>query len=50
MRIRRVEKFKKLRKRQYKKVFLYLFILPTISIFLGYIIRTLFILPLMAAK
>ncbi|NLI58093.1 MAG: hypothetical protein GX387_06165 [Clostridium sp.] len=50
MRRKRVEKFKKIRNKRYRKAFLYLFVLPIISIFLGYIIRTVFILPLMASK
>ncbi|AUG57200.1 hypothetical protein [Acetivibrio saccincola] len=50
MRKKRVDKFKKLRRKRYKKVLLYLFVLPAISIFLGYIIRTVFILPLMKVK
>lgn len=50
MRRKRVDKFRKLRRRRFRKVFLYLFILPAISIFIGYIIRTVLILPLMAVK
>lgn len=50
MRVTRMKKFKNLRKKQYKKAFLYFFVLPGVSILLGYIIRSLFILPLMTPK
>ncbi|TYQ15922.1 UNVERIFIED_CONTAM: hypothetical protein Cloal_2419 [Acetivibrio alkalicellulosi] len=50
MRVKRVEKFRRLRKKKMKKVIMYAFVLPATSIFLGYVIRSLFILPFMTAN
>lgn len=45
MRITRVEKFRKLRHDKIKRLIIYTLILPSTSIFIGYIITSLFILP-----
>jgi polyferredoxin len=47
MRITRVEKFRKFRGRQLRNRLLYTAVLPFISVFLGYLITSLVILPTM---
>lgn len=45
MRVKRVEKFKKLRQKKRRNLILYAIVLPCTSIILGYIITLLVILP-----
>ena len=47
MRIKRVEKFKKIRHDRVKNLIVLTVVLPTASIFLGYLITSLVILPSM---
>lgn len=48
MRVKRVEKFKKLRYTKFRKMLFATVVLPVLSILVGYVITTLFILPSMA--
>lgn len=48
MRVKRVEKFKKLRYIKFRKMLIATVVLPVLSILVGYVITTLFILPSMA--
>lgn len=50
MRVKRVEKFKKNRRKKMRRLILYTFILPISCILLGYLITSLIILPSMAGK
>jgi len=46
MRVKRVAKFKKLRYKKFRKIFIYGLFLPSSLIIVGYIISLLFIIPL----
>lgn len=45
MRVKRVRKYKKNRHRRIRNFVFYVVILPSVSIFIGYLITSLFILP-----
>ena len=48
MRTKRLTKFKKYRHRKTRRLFLFVIIIPLTSIFLGYVLTSLFILPIMS--
>lgn len=48
MRVKRVEKFKKTRHDKIRNLIVYAVVLPSLSIFMGYLITSLVILPSMA--
>jgi len=48
MRVKRVEKFKRLRYKKLKNIVIYAFVLPSLSILMGYVLTLLFILPVVA--
>ncbi|MCX8131088.1 MAG: hypothetical protein N3I35_13445 [Clostridia bacterium] len=50
MRVKRVEKFRRTRHRRKRNFFFLAFILPCTLVFIGYIISSFFILPVMAGK
>ena len=50
MRVKRVEKFKRNRRKKMRRFVLYTFILPISCILLGYLITSLIILPSMSGK
>ncbi|MGI6777559.1 MAG: hypothetical protein ACOX7R_05910 [Acetivibrionales bacterium] len=45
MRVKRLEKYRKIRYRKIRDIFIYAFILPSLSIFIGYVLTLLIILP-----
>lgn len=48
MRVKRVEKFRKNRQRKNRKLFLFAVLIPSASVFIGYLVTSLIILPVMA--
>jgi hypothetical protein len=50
MRVKRVEKFRRHRFRKGRNVFLLAFVLPFTLAFIGYLISSFFILPVMSSK
>lgn len=45
MRVTRVEKFKKSRRKKLRNFIIYVLFLPSLSIFIGYVLTSLIILP-----
>lgn len=48
MRTKRLDKFRKYRFRIYRKIFLFAVVIPFASVFVGYLLTALFILPVMS--
>ncbi|HHW00474.1 MAG TPA: hypothetical protein GXX36_13075 [Clostridiaceae bacterium] len=47
MRTKRVEKFKRYRRKKIRNYFLFIFVLPSLVLAIGYLISSLIILPVM---
>ncbi|MEG6614365.1 hypothetical protein V6C42_16095 [Pseudoclostridium thermosuccinogenes] len=48
MRTKRLDKFRKYRYRKYRKFFLFVVVIPFASVFVGYLLTSLIILPVMS--